>query len=136
MENTERKENKKSGILSLVYILVVLILLVSWGAHKLGPKINKSWAIEVACTEVTSAVYNEFGEIPEVSGKLIYHDDADYIVAVNYMVPAWGLEGSRACHVYGYRENNCFVSGMTKDMSYGYDFSPRLNELKAMWALK
>ena len=115
--------------------LIVVVILVIWGVRYFGSKIDTSWAVDKACAEVKIEVYNDYGEVPRVSGELIYKDEQNYIVAVKYEVPGWDWEASCACLVYGYRESNCFVSRMTTEMSYNYNYKANLDELKALWAL-
>lgn len=115
--------------------LSLIVLMVIWGIRYFGPKIDTSWAVDKACAEVKSEVYNDYGEIPRVSGELIYKDGQNYIVVVKYEIPGWDWEASCACLVYGYRESNCFVSRMTTEMSYDYNYKASLDELKALWAL-
>ena len=54
--------------------LIVVAILVIWGVRYFGPKIDTSWAVDKACAEVKSEVYNDYGEVPRVSGELIYKD--------------------------------------------------------------
>ena len=121
--------------LSAVIILVLLIIsVIRFCSSAVGTKNDTSWAVDAACKKVKSVVYKDYGEIPDVSGKLIYKDGEHYIVAVRYEIPDW-WDGSRACLVYGYEESNCFVEHVTTDMSYDCDYKARLDELKALWAL-
>ena len=115
--------------------LFLIVLVVIWGVRYFGPKVDTSWAVDKACAEVKSEVYNDYGEVPRVSGELIYKDGENYIIVVKYEVPGWKWEASCACLVYGYRESNCFVSRMTTEMSYDYNYKANLDELKALWAL-
>lgn len=125
---------KKAAPITLSTV-ICLILLVIWGIKEYAPKIDTSWAVECACTKVKSEVYKDYGEVPEVSGELIYKDEQDYIVVVKYELPEFGWEASVACHVFGFRESNCYVSGMTKEYSYNFDYKDDLDELKALWEL-
>lgn len=115
--------------------LFLIVLVVIWNVRYFGPKIDTSWAVDKACAEVKSEIYNEYREVPQVSGKIVYKDGENYIVAVKYEVPGWKHQASCACLVYGYRESNCSVSRMTTEMSYNYNYKANLNELKALWAL-
>lgn len=101
-----------------------------------GSKMDTSWAIDKACTEVKSDVYQNYGEIPKISGNIIYHEEQKYIVVVKYEIPRLGWKASCACLVYGYREDNCYVTNMTAEMSYNYNYEDNLEQLKALWALK
>ena len=128
------------GTLSILKVIVIVVLIsipmIRMLIYNYGPRMDTSWVVKDTCTEMKSEVYNEYGEIPNISGKIIYENHPDYIVVVKYTLPEWGWEGSRACHVYGYREDICHVSGKTREMPYDYDYVSMLDELKAMWALK
>lgn len=52
--------------------VIILLLLVIWGIRYFGPKIDTSWAVDAACAKVKSEVYSDYGDIPRVSGELIY----------------------------------------------------------------
>ena len=106
------------------------------GKASAASKAGTPWAINKACLEVKSDVYQDWSEIPTVSGEQIYHNGANYIVAVKYKLPKSGLGGSCACLVYGYSEDNCFVSHMTTERAYDFDYEAKLEELKALWALE
>ena len=131
----EKKPSVLTALIALAAVVYLIYTIASAGIHYFGPKVNKSWVTDVACTEVKSEVYKDFGEVPIVSGKILYQNDNHYIVAVNYQFQNEKWSGSVACHVIGYRESNCFVSGMTNDFDFDYDFSSRLDELKALWAI-
>lgn len=115
--------------------LILIVLVIIWGVKYLGPQINTSWAVDEACREVKSEVYSDYGEIPQVSGELIYKDGEKHVVVVKYKIPGWSWEASCACLVYGYREGNCDVTKMTTEMPYNYNYKTNLNELKARWSL-
>ena len=121
----------------LISIILVVLMITIFSACKLfeNNENSTSWATEKACAEVKSDVYNTYGEIPRVSGNLIYANEPHYIIAVKYELPEFDWKGSAACHIYGYSESNCHLSGMTKEMAYNYDYKAHLDELKAMWAL-
>lgn len=96
---------------------------------------RSSWAEDIACKEIKSDIYVDYGYIANVSGELIYQDDHNYVVVVRYEIPNWGWEGSCACLVHGYSVDNCFVNGKTTEMPYEYDYRANLDELKALWKL-
>lgn len=98
------------------------------------PKIDTSWVVETAVAEVKSDVYKTYGEIPIVEGRILYNNDQRYVVLAKYRLPEFGWEGSCACYVYGYREGNAFVSGMTNEMAYEYPYNTE--ELKALWGIE
>ena len=114
-------------------IIVLIAISVFLGYKYVLPKIDTSWVVDVACTEVKSQVYSKYGEIPSVSGNILYENGQDYIVVVSYNLREIDWEGKVACHVYGYRKSNCYVTGMTQEMSKGYKFNTE--ELKALWGI-
>lgn len=115
--------------------LILVVLLVIGGIWYFGPKVNTSWVVDEACTKIKSEVYNDWGEVAQVSGEVIYKKGQDYIVAVQYKLQGSSFQGSYACHVYGYRKNNCYVSSLTTEMPYAYDYEDHIDELKALWEL-
>lgn len=115
--------------------LIAIVVVLFWGIRNIGPKIDRSWAVKEACSEVKSDVYNTYGEIAHVSGDLIYRDGQHHIIAVKYSIPEFDWQASCACLVYGYRESNCSVTRMTNEMSYDYNYKANLEDLKALWAL-
>lgn len=115
--------------------MILVVFLVTRCIYYCAPKLNTSWAVDEACDEVKSQVYRDYGEIPKMSGKLIYKKGQHHIVVVKYEIPKWEIEWSRACLVYGYRESNCFVSKMTTENTADYDYKSKLEELKALWSL-
>jgi len=124
--NTESKPN----MFSLVFLIAVIIFF----CYKfIGPKINTSWVVDKACAEVRSQIYSDYGEIPSVSGKIVYKDGHEYIVVVSYDLHEINWEGKIACYVYGYRKSNCYVKGMTQEMPRNYKF--KTEELKALWRI-
>ena len=96
---------------------------------------RNSWAEDLACKEVKSDIYSSYGEIPNLNGELIYQDGQYYVVIVKYDIPNWNWQGSCACLIYGYSEDNCFLYGMTNELSYDYDYRANLEDLKALWKL-
>jgi len=132
--STYSTAKKKLLRVNIPLILVVLVALF-WAVRYFGPKVDQSWVIDEACTEVESQVYIEYGEIPTaVRGEIIYQNGQNYIVIVKYHVPGWDWDGSRACHIYGYRKSNCALMEMTNELSYDYAYNAA--ELKALWAIE
>lgn len=125
--NNARKPNYFS-------IILLVVVLVFFGYKYVWPKVNTSWVVDAACTEVKSQVYSDYGEVPSVSGSILYKNGQDYIVVVSYSLREFDWEGKVACHVYGFRKSNCYVTGMTQEMSKGYKFNTE--ELKALWGIE
>ena len=115
-------------------VILLIAVLVFCGYKYVWPKVNTSWVVDAACTEVKSQVYSDYGEVPSVSGSILYKNGQDYIVIVSYNLREIDWEGKVACHVYGYRKSNCYVTGMTQELSKGYSFNTE--ELKALWGLE
>lgn len=136
--------NKSSYIMFLKSFVIVCLIIVIGGFITSKIDFNDEntyivrtnlWAVEAACKEVKSDFYSSYAAIPEVDGELIYQDDQNYVVAVRYQVPEWGVKASCACLIYGYGEDNCFLYGMTNEMTYDYNYKENLEELKALWKL-
>ena len=115
-------------------IILLIAVLVFCGYKYVWPKVNTSWVVDAACTEVKSQVYSDYGEVPSVSGSILYKNGQDYIVIVSYSLREFDWDGKVACHVYGYRKSNCYVTGMTQEMSKNYKFNTE--ELKALWGIE
>lgn len=129
--NSTNNPEKTPNYFSIILLVAVLIFC---GYKYVWPKVNTSWVVDAACTEVKSQVYSDYGEVPSVSGSILYKNGQDYIVVVSYSLREIDWEGKVACHVYGYRESNCHVTGMTQEMAKGYKFNTE--ELKALWGIE
>lgn len=117
-------------ILSVIATVIAIVFLIS---RHISPSLDDSWAVDKACTEVKSEVYQTYGEIPSLTGSVLYNKDQHYIVLVKYRVSGWDWEASRVCHIYGYGEDNCHLNNMTKELAYDYSYN--IEELKALWAI-
>ena len=116
---------------SIIFLIAVLIF---FGYKYAWPKIDTSWVVDAACAEVKSQVYSDYGEVPRVSGNILYKNGQHYIVITTYRLSEFDWEGKIACHVYGYRKSNCYVTGMTNEMPENYHFNTE--ELKALWGIE
>lgn len=121
----------KANIFSIILVIAVIVFI---GYKYVMPKIDKSWVVDAAIREVKSNVYNDYGEIPNIRGNVIYKSGQHYIVIVKYSLPELDWKGSCACHVYGYRKGNVFVNGMTNELPGDYEYNTE--ELKAMWGIE
>ena len=129
-QNSNTKQNQPN-----YFAIIMLVVVIGFCVYKyVWPKINTSWVVDAACTEVKSQVYSDYGEIPSVSGSILYKNGQDYIVVVSYDLREIDWEGKIACHVYGYRKSNCYVTGMTREMPDDYRFN--IEELKALWSIE
>ena len=127
--------NKSKPTINPISLVALILILAFYGMRQFGPKLNTSWVVDEACTKAKSNVYQSYGEIPRISGQIIYQNQQNYIVAVKYSLPDGGWKASCACHVYGYRESNVVVLGTTNEMSYDYNYKASVEELKALWAI-
>ena len=132
MDETKETRAPKINLGAIIGLVLIMLFL---GYKYLLPKIDTSWVVDAAVAEVKSDVYRDYGEIPSLNGRIIYQDKQNYIVAVTYRIPEYSWKASCACRVYGYREDNVSVIGMTSEMPYDYDYRAHLEELKAMWGL-
>ena len=123
---------KKIKLVLACIVMAGLILIALFGIFS-SISNKQSWDEAAACKEVKSIVYKSYGEIPEVSGERLWKDGQNYIVIVKFKIPDIGWEGSYACHIYGYGEDNNFLKDRTRELSYGYKYDTE--ELKALWAL-
>lgn len=131
-ENTNTTNNTSQINFYSIFVLIVALLFV--GYKYILPRVDTSWVVDAAVAEVKSDVYSQYGEIPSMSGELIYKNGQDYIVIVKYTLPEWKWKASCACHVYGYRKSNVSVMGMTNEL--GYDYKYGTEELKALWGIE
>lgn len=134
MHNQKTSQDKPSG--SIGDIIVSIIVLVLLFYKLILPKIDSSWIIDEAYSGVKKIVYENYGEIPEMTGKLIYKEDNHYIVAIKYEIPKWNWKASVACHIVGTNRKNCSVYGITKEQDYNTNYDARVEELKALWGIK
>lgn len=124
---------KSTGIkwTSVALVVILAFFIIKY----VVPKVNTSWATDKACAAVKSEVYSQYGEIPRVTGEIVYRKGEHYIVAVKYELPDLGWKASCACLIYGYRKSNCVVSGMTNELPYSCNYDSRVDELKVLWGL-
>jgi len=134
---SECKEDSTIDIYDQIFRIIALILIGALLFWRFAiPKIDLSWQVDAACLEVKSEVYDNYNEIPELDGEIIYKNEYDYIVVVRYILKDSGIKGSYACHIWGIREGSSHLSGMTTELPYDYDYSNDIEKLKATFKIK
>lgn len=81
----------KPNYFSIIFLIVVLVFC---GYKYVWSKVNTSWVVDAACTEVKSLVYSDYGEVPSVSGSILYQNVQDYIVVVSYSLGEFDWDGN------------------------------------------
>jgi hypothetical protein len=121
------------------FVLVLLSVLLVCGILSgcSGGKEDTGKYEDAAAAEVKNIVYKAYGETPTVETSVLYlkdvNDDVDVIVVVQYLEESTGFDGSYAVHVKG--KGIQYVTDVTTEQSYDYDYSERLEDLKTLFKI-
>lgn len=129
--------NVRNIIKKILFYVIILIAFFAFFNIKntVAEAEKESWAVDEACMEVKSRLYAASGEIPNVSGKVLYENGQDCIVIVSFDFPELNWENSKACHVvYGHRKETCYTSHILDAPSSDYEFD--VEELKVLWKIE